>query len=269
MSDIHGLIENMWRDYATMNPQADAIHKLLASRDETIDNDHIALRTYNHPRTGIEVLAKPFLDAGYKPAGEYEFIEKKLTAKHYEHPDKVLPRVFISQLLVEQFDAHVGEAVDQLVAQVPDEVLQRPDLPVAGRPWVVSYKQYEGLRGYSEYAAWMAAFGFRVNHFTVDVGALKCFPTLKNFNDYLEENGFKLNNTGGKIKGSPDVYLEQSSTLADPVRVEFSDGREAIPGCYYEFAKRYPLPDGTIFSGFVTKSADKIFQSTDRQDKPH
>ena len=32
---------------------------------------------------------------------------------------------------------------------------------------------------------------------------------------------------------------------------------------YYELAKRYPLPSGELFQGFVPASADKIFESTD------
>jgi hypothetical protein len=42
------------------------------------------------------------------------------------------------------------------------------------------------------------------------------------------------------------------------------EGLKEIPGCYYEFAKRYPDADGKLYSGFIAKSADKIFESTDR-----
>jgi hypothetical protein len=56
--------------------------------------------------------------------------------------------------------------------------------------------------------------------------------------------------------------LRQSSTLADIVNIKFIEGNYDIPCCYYEFAQRYPNPDGRLFSGFVAKSADKIFEST-------
>jgi hypothetical protein len=59
--------------------------------------------------------------------------------------------------------------------------------------------------------------------------------------------------------------LEQSSTLASRVRVEFSDGTREIPGCYYEFARRYPDATGRLFSAFLAPNADKIFESTDRR----
>ena len=72
-----------------------------------------------------------------------------------------------------------------------------------------------------------------------------------------------LNDAGGAIKGTPAEHLEQSSTRADSIEVAFADGRARIPSVYYEFARRYPLPSGELFHGFVPASADKIFESTD------
>ena len=50
--------------------------------------------------------------------------------------------------------------------------------------------------------------------------------------------------------------------MADHVMVEFSDKTVAIPSCFYEFAKRYPMENGELYTGFVAASADKIFEST-------
>ncbi|HEU4612134.1 MAG TPA: hypothetical protein VFS15_08655, partial [Kofleriaceae bacterium] len=72
-----------------------------------------------------------------------------------------------------------------------------------------------------------------------------------------------LNEAGGTIKGTPAERLEQSSTRADSIELEFSDATMRVPSCYYEFARRYPLPGGELFHGFVPASADKIFESTD------
>ena len=44
--------------------------------------------------------------------------------------------------------------------------------------------------------------------------------------------------------------------------MEFVEGKYEVTSCYYEFAYRYPMADGTLFSGFVADSADKIFEST-------
>lgn len=67
---------------------------------------------------------------------------------------------------------------------------------------------------------------------------------------------------GGEIKGSQQVMLEQSATVADHAAVQFTDKNMNIPSCFYEFAQRYPMKNGTLFSGFVEASADKIFSST-------
>ena len=138
----------------------------------------------------------------------------------------------------------------------------QPDLPWAGRPWQVKRAEYESLLLESEYAAWVAAFGFRVNHFTVLVNALTTFPDLQSLDAFLLDHGFTLNEAGGTIKGTPAERLEQSSTRADSIDIEFSDARMRVPSCYYEFARRYALADGELFHGFVPASADKIFEST-------
>ncbi len=65
--------------------------------------------------------------------------------------------------------------------------------------------------------------------------------------------------TGGEIKGSPQQLLEQSSTIADQVPVEFDEGIKNIPSCYYEFARRYPMDNGSLYQGFIAASADKNF----------
>jgi hypothetical protein len=265
MPSIDDLLDRLWIDYRILNPQAGAIHALLEGRGERVVNDHIALRTYDVPRIGLGAVAAAFVRFGYEPKGDYAFPEKKLLAKHFEHPSGKFPRVFISELKVAEFPNWFQLIVKRLVDQAPRELPGRWDFPVAARPWRVSWSDYEALRSQSEYGAWMAAFGFRANHFTVLINALETFATLEELNAFLKQNDFQLNASGGEIKGSPAVYLEQSSTLADQANVEFVDGSHRIPACYYEFARRHKLPDGTLYSGFVEKSADKIFESTDKR----
>ena len=50
--------------------------------------------------------------------------------------------------------------------------------------------------------------------------------------------------------------------MAGHLDVEFAEGTYRIPSCYYEFALRYKMEDGELYSGFIAKSADKIFEST-------
>jgi len=257
------LLAALWRDYVASTPQAEHIHGLLAARGELIRNDHVALRTYGVPGIGIEALARPFEDLGWRPRDAYRFADKHLRARYWQHDDADLPKVFISELVLAELSATAQATIATLVAQLPPGFGERADLAVAGRPWRVTYAQYQALLAESEYAAWVAAFGFRVNHFTVDVNALSTFPDLAALDAFLIEHGYTLNESGGIIKGSPAERLEQSSTRADAVEVVFADRTIRIPSCYYEFARRYPLPSGELFQGFVPASADKIFESTD------
>lgn len=264
---LEQLFAKLWKDYSAMNRQAEKIHKALEARGEKVVNDHIAFRTFDVPAIGIEVLAKPFLMRGYKLAGDhYEFKEKKLTAKHYEHSDSSLPKVFISALKLEDCSRNLQNLIDGLVKQIPKNFPESTDFLISGTPWEkISWQQYSDLLRESEYAAWMSAFGFRVNHFTVFFNALKTFQDFQSLNHFIKDLGFALNTSGGEIKGSKAVFLEQSSTLADPVEVQFEDKKEVIPGCYYEFARRYEMPGGRLFHGFLPDSAQKLFESTDRR----
>ena len=264
MTTLETLLNRLWEDYIAFNPHALQVVDLLEQRNERVRNDHIAFRTFDHPRVNLDVLARPFVDLGYEPKETYDFPEKRLEARHYEHPDREKPLIFISHLRTGEFSASLREIVDRLVAQVDEATLHRWDLPVIGRPWSLSQGEYDALGQESEYAAWVAALGYRANHFTVDVNALEGFDSIGELNAFLQANGIALNEAGGQIKGSPEVYLEQSSTRAGEVTVAFRDGERVVPGCYYEFARRYPLPGGELFRGFVAKSADRIFQSTDR-----
>ncbi len=262
---IATFLDDLWRDYVAITPLAGRVHALLAARGDTVRNDHLALRTYGAPGPGIDALARPFEQLGWTPRDRYRFDDKHLEARYWQHPDPALPKVFISELVVAELPAEAQALIAGLLAQLPAGFAARADLPTAGRPWRVEHATYLALLAHSEYAAWMAAFGFRVNHFTVDVGALASVPSVQAMNALLRAAGFTLNDAGGEIKGTPADLLEQSSTRAEEIDVVFADGIYPVPSCYCEFARRYPAGDGALFQGFVPASADRIFESTDRR----
>ncbi len=258
------IFEKLWEQYVAENPGAGQIHNLFLNKGERVVNDHVAFRTFDDPRVNIDVLAKQFLEAGYVPAGDYHFDVKKLKARHYELAGvPEAPRVFISELMLDEFSEELQTTIRGQLDAVSKDVLESPDLIHQGSIFSsITHDTYMKLREESEYAAWMYAFGYRANHFTVSINYLKDFPGIEEVNSFLKLNGFQLNSSGGEIKGTPKELLEQSSTLADQVEVEFSDGTQTIPGCYYEFARRYRDAKGTLFSAFIAGSADKIFEST-------
>ncbi|MGR5095022.1 DUF1338 domain-containing protein [Vibrio maritimus] len=259
---VDALFGHLWQDYITrLCPSAHKVHDLLRE-DESLINDHIALRTFNVAPLGIDTLAKPFLDLGYEVRGHYDFESKKLTAIHLEHRNALLPKVFISELRVEECSQSLQDIVAKLVAQVDSVKLSSAEFLYGGRLWDLSYQDFQTLAQESEYASWLAAHGYGANHFTVSVNQLDRFAEVVGVNQHLRDAGFAINESGGEVKGSPEVLLEQSSTMADKVSVAFTDGDQVIPGGFYEFAKRYQLADGSYYQGFVAASADKIFEST-------
>lgn len=265
MGAVHDLFEVLWRDYLSVTSQAKQIAQFVQGRNEIITNDHIALRTFAHKRTDVEVLDRVFVDGGYEPIESYEFSEKKLSACHYEHPEPGMPKVFISALLLDECSTTLRDVVHRLVGQMPAGLEADWRFASSGRTWALDYATYQTLLEESQYAAWLAAFGFRANHFTIAVHALKTVNSLSEFNDLMTAEGLVLNTVGGTIKGSADVGLEQSSTLAQMTDVEFSDGTHTIPSCYYEFAYRHRMPNGELFHGFIADSATNLFTSTDQK----
>lgn len=257
-------LEKMWQDYCLLNPQAKSIFDAFAHKGEMVKNDHIALRTFNHPRLGINSLAQHFTKYGYIDSGEYFFKEKKLYAKHYENINKNLPKIFISELELEKMSPFVQQVLNEAAEQVLESQVNNEKFVYGGRPWKASHSVYTQLAKESEYASWVYAFGFRPNHFTVSINELKSFSQVSEVNQFIKSLGYNLNVSGGEIKGTPAELLEQSSTMANMITVDFTDGKHAIPACYYEFAKRYPMSNGELYQGFIAKSADKIFESTNK-----
>lgn len=254
----------LWNDYIQMTPQAQKIHNLFVQSGETVQNDHIALRTFNHPKLGINSLAQHFTKYGYQDAGDYFFKEKKLYAKHFQHADPSYPKIFISELELEKVSPFVRETINTCVDQIHPEVIKSENFVSSGKHWVTSHSTYLKLAAESEYASWVYAYGFRPNHFTVSINGLKNLRDITRLNDFIKANDFKLNASGGEIKGTPAELLEQSSTMAIEIPLQFADGIYPVPGCYYEFAKRYPMANGELYQGFIAKSADKIFESTNK-----
>jgi hypothetical protein len=270
-NSIDFLFTSLWQPYARLNPQAEHIQNILAARGENVINDHVAFRTFNSPGMDMEAMAAPFITAGYQERGRYRFVDKHLTAKHWQHPNPDLPRVFISQLemtlLTPGAQSLLLACINQIASRAKPTEASLAREPIqqcnSGRPWNLLRCEYETLARESEYAAWLAAFGFRANHFTVAAHRLRTFASIRELNLFLKSEGFDFNTAGGEVKGSPLEGLEQSSTWAAHTEVLFSDGALMIPGCYYEFAWRHAQADGNLFQGFLEKSADKIFESTD------
>jgi hypothetical protein len=262
----------------------DLIRENVIASEKEIRNDHIAFRTMGVPNLGIASLEKIFLHYGYERRDHYAFASKKLDAYWYAPPSEEFPRIFISELRVHELSKEAQDIIFSYTKEVAHDPVDNLDLDDAiavgnflHQPlWrIPSSTDYMKLLEESEYAAWVIYNRYYLNHYTISVHYMKeGYNQLHQFNEFLERNGIVLNDSGGKIKVSPDGLLLQSSTVAQVVKAVFAgDEVHDIAGSYVEFAERKVLPEFShlpekerkrehLREGFEANNADKIFEST-------
>jgi hypothetical protein len=263
--------------------QAMIKEKIITDPSE-IENDHIAFRTMGVKFLGIQSLEKIFLHYGYKKMDHYYFPEKKLDAYWYSPASPKDPRIFISELRVNDLTPNTRAIIKSYSDEVRSDPADQLDLDNAfavdeflhsGLWRLPTWDDYSELADESEYAAWTIYNRYYLNHFTISVHNLKDgYNTIQDFNNFLEKYGFVLNDSSGKIKKSPDGGLLQSSTVAHMISASFANNEQhRIPGSYVEFAERRVLPEFAHLQpseikrehrreGFEAANADKIFEST-------
>jgi hypothetical protein len=260
------------------------IKERIINDPSEIENDHIAFRTIGVKFLGIQSLEKIFLHYGYKKMDHYYFPEKKLDAYWYSPANSKDPRIFISELRVNDLSPKTRMLIKSYTDEVKSDPTDKLDLDNAtavdeflhsGLWRLPTWEDYSELTDESEYAAWTIYNRYYLNHFTISVHNLKeGYNTIHDFNNFLEKYGFVLNDSSGKIKRSPDGGLLQSSTVAHMISAPFANGgQHRIPGSYVEFAERRVLPEFAHLQrsdikrehrreGFEAANADKIFEST-------
>lgn len=261
------ILDVLWRDYVAVAPQAEDIRHLLASRGEILCHDHVALRTYGAPGIGADAVARPFERLGWRQREIYEIFCRGVRARCWQHPNAAIPKVLISEIAIEALSPGAQAVIGALIDQLPARFGERGDLPWAGRPWRVTYADYRALHAESEAAAWLAAFGFRVHHFTLDVGALATFPDVAALDAFLVEHGFSIDDREGEgeieIEGAAAERIERSATRPDPVTVELADATVRIASSGYELVRRHRLPSGELFHGFAPASTGAVLLSAE------
>lgn len=260
------------------------VKEQIIAESGDIENDHIAFRTMGVPHLGVQSLEKIFLHYGYRKMDYYHFPEKKLDAWWYAPPAPHYPRIFISELRVKDLSPQAQQIITSYTSEVTADPVDQLNLDDAtavdeflhsGLWRLPTIEDYNQLAAESEYAAWVIYNRYYLNHFTISVHNLKeGYNTIPQFNAFLESHGFVLNDSGGKIKTSPDGLLSQSSTVAEMITATFANGvTQSISGSYVEFAERKVLPQFAALpasqlkrehrrEGFEASNADKIFEST-------
>lgn len=278
-------LKSLMSSYLQKVPDARKVLRLLDGH--TVTNDHIAFRTIANEHLGISSVERIFLKCGYTKRDPYFFETKKLNAYWYSPPRENYPRIFLSELRVNE----LSEAAQTILHKYTNDITSDPmqavidfedtDPTILGASMArylqspiwkkdPTWEDYTALSEESEYAAWvLATNSFAMNHFTISVDTLS--PPLNDltaFNAFLTQHDIPLNRPESPIQTSGDGLLLQSSTKAAMTKF---DDTHSIPSAYVEFAERKVLPEYRHLSnplyrhrreGFETSNADVIFEST-------
>jgi len=291
------LLDRLWTTYRQRVTHADRYCELITQRGGTVVNDHIAFRSFATPTlgqpSGIRALARLFEALGYQQQGEYEFPETHLNAVHLEHPADDFPRLFISQLEVNDLPPVAADAIrdavapgnsrfnypTELIMQLEARALADSNIDAAAeqladvfvRPWNPPPRSViEPVNQHSQYAAWTLLHGNAPNHFTALVNKQNVaeWPDIESTMAGLRDAGVPIKDT---IEGEPGGLLRQSATHAvrgsfDVTEADGSIGQIDWTYAYYEIAQRGYLAKDSgelkMFGGFFGNQTTGLFEMT-------
>lgn len=285
------LWEHLWEDYSRRVEYARIYQQMIEEAGGAIANDHIAFRslrlTLDLPtgkvNLGIPYVASIVEALGYEAAGEYQFPDQHLYARHYRHPEQDkydLPKLFISELVLEALPSSLVGQIEQTVSYGDffevnslKENFSAADLQIAfTRPWKPPTRSLvEAVNQVSQYGAWVLLHGYAVNHFTgyINRQNTPAYPDIESTARSLAQRGIPMK---AGIEGSQGSGLRQTATQAVTEMVSVWDEEKGelteIPWtyAYYEIAERNAIEiapgKSELFQGFLNAQAKNLFEMT-------
>jgi Domain of unknown function (DUF1338) len=283
----------LWQEYIHRVKYAQIYQEMIVNAGGSVANDHIAFRSLrldiNINQTQINLgiqLFEPILNLlGYKAAGEYFFPDTHLYARHYKHPEQEkydLPKLFISELIVQELPDDIVAIIKKTVSngnfdyftQFPTanpEIIIDPK-NIFTRPWQTPYlSEIQTVNQVSQYGAWVLLHGYAANHFTANINRQNTpkYPNIEITANGLADLGIPMK---AEIEGSINVGLRQTATHAVNEQITVIDDKSGVEiqipwtYAYYELAQRYivELEPGKqeLFDAFLGKNARQLFEMT-------
>ena len=292
------LWDKLWENYSARVSYATVYQQMITEAGGTVANDHIAFRSLRLKVDG-KGLGIPYLEniveaLGYSAAGEYVFPDTHLYARHYRHPEQDefdLPKLFISELIVDELPDDIAQLIYQTVSsnlqltsissiesftETEIQLVVNQLQKVFTRPWEPPLKSVvEQVNKVTQYGAWVLLHGYAVNHFTGYVNRQNTpqYIDVESTARGLSEKGVPMK---AEIEGNTDIGLRQTATQAVTemvtVRDDSSGDLISTPWtyAYYEIAQRFLVEDASgqkaLFDGFQGKNARNLFEMTRRGD---
>ncbi|MGA7954176.1 MAG: DUF1338 domain-containing protein [Gloeobacterales cyanobacterium] len=287
------LWQKLWEDYKLRVSYARIYEDMLHEVGGMVVNDHIAFRSLRlrveGRNLGIAYLESVVKFLGYEMAGEYIFPDQKLYARHYQHPEQEklnLPKLFISELMVELLPEAIAKMIEKTVT--PGKLFDTWDLErwietaqvnqfqkIFTRPWPAPLKSVvEAVHEVSQYGAWVLIHGYAVNHFTGYINRQHApqYPDIESTTHALAQRGIPMKAT---IEGNVGSGLRQTATQAVTEMVPVYDDASGLltripwPYAYYEIAERNVVEvapgQKALFEGFLGPQARNLFEMTRKQ----
>jgi Domain of unknown function (DUF1338) len=288
----------LWQEYRDRVPYARTYQQMIEEAGGSIANDHIAFRTLrltidqngHSIQLGIPYLAKIVEALGYQQAGEYHFPAQFLYARHYVHPEQDnydLPKLFISELIVDDLPENIAVLIKQTVQSgdfpldmdllslesIDTQTLMTKLTDVFKLPWQPPKQSaIEQVNAVSQYGAWVMLYGYAVNHFTGYVNRQQTvkYQTIAQTIEGLTNLGVLMKSA---IEGSIESGLCQTATHAAIEQAWVEDDTGNLiqipwPYAYYEIAERHQIKnsagDTVLFEGFLSAQAKQLFEMTRR-----
>lgn len=293
------LFSSLWEEYSARVSYARTYQEMITAAGGTVANDHIALRSLRlsldtptgKVDLGINYLEQLATALGYVAAGEYIFPETHLYARHYSHPQQAefdLPKLFISELVVDELPDKIIQLIYQTVSSIDNEIIYSlqdsiknnedeknitQKLPqIFTRPWKTPQRSVvEEVNQVTQYGAWVLLHGYAVNHFTGYVNRQNTakYPDIDATVAGLVNLGVPMK---AEIEGNIACGLRQTATQAvTEIVTVLDDSNNAeiqIPWtyAYYEIAQRYSVEiepgKSKLFEAFLGKNAQQLFEMT-------
>ena len=292
------VMQNLREIYLRRVPYAQRYVDLVTGMGGTFVPDHLAFRTLNtttgEQPAGTRAIGHLFKTLNYRKMGGYRFKKQKLNAVYYEHKEGLFPKIFVSQLEVEELPEWAGHLIHEVVddtqylmsdmaielmnclesdGSLNEEAAEILLIELTGyfrRPWKMpSWESMLKLNDISQYAAWVLLHGNSVNHFAalVNQQQVAAWPEIEATCMGMAEEGIPMKR---KIEGEKGSLLRQSATMPVMERYLFpgKEGEEKEMEwtyAYFELTERGWLHEGetpTLFPGFIPEQAGHLFQMT-------
>ncbi|MEH2373905.1 DUF1338 domain-containing protein [Nostoc sp.] len=288
----------LWQEYSARVNHAHTYQQMITAAGGTVANDHIAFRSLrllvDSPQgkinLGIDYLGQLAEALGYVTAGEYTFAQTHLYARYYRHPQQEefnLPKLFISELIVDELPINIAQLISKTVFSIPDkltsprtllqkdgniETIAKELQQVFTRPWLPPQRSVvEEVNQVTQYGAWVLLHGYAVNHFTGYINSQNTpeYPDIETTADGLANLGVPMK---AEIEGNIACGLRQTATQAATEMVTVLDDNSGaeiqIPWtyAYYEIAQRYSVEvesgEQILFDAFLGSNAQQLFEMT-------